>query len=77
MLLGGNTPSVTQLPLIGRCKRSRQFGVLFDCAGQRRADLIDRVVFAEDGSLTNALWRQLDAADPVLRAACEGRAARP
>lgn len=61
---------LTQVVLMGRWEPSRQFGVLFDCTGRRRADLIDQVVFADDGSLVNARWRQLDADDPVLRAAC-------
>lgn len=62
---------LTQVLLIGRWEPPRQFGVLFDCAGLRRADLVDQVVFADDGSLLNARWRQLEADDPVLRAACD------
>lgn len=63
---------LTQVLLMGRWEPSRQFGAVFDCAGHRRADLVDQVVFAEDGSLENARWFQLDAEDPVLRAACDG-----
>ncbi|MDR6992210.1 hypothetical protein [Luteimonas sp. 3794] len=61
---------LTQVLLIGRWQPSRQFGVLFDCAGQRRADMVDQVVFEDDGTLRNARWRDLEADDPVLRAAC-------
>lgn len=63
---------LTQVVLMGRWEPSRQFGVMFDCAGHRRADLLDQVVFAEDGSLENARWFVLDVDDPVLRAACGG-----
>lgn len=63
---------LTQVLLIGRWQPSRQFGVMFDCVGYRRADMVDEVVFADDGSLRNARWRQLDADDGVLRAACGG-----
>ena len=61
---------LTQVLLVGRWEPSRQFGVVFDCARQRRADLVDQVRFAEDGSLANAQWRTLRADDPVLAAAC-------
>lgn len=63
---------LTQVLLMGRWEPSRQFGAVFDCAGHRRADLVDQVVFADDGSLENARWFTLDADDPVLRAACDG-----
>lgn len=61
---------LTQVLLVGRWEPARQFGVVFDCAGGRRADLVDQVRFAEDGSLVNAPWRALQPDDPVLRAAC-------
>ncbi|WP_394002029.1 hypothetical protein ACF3M1_15155 [Luteimonas sp. WGS1318] len=61
---------LTQVLLVGRWEPARQFGVVFDCAGRRRADLIDQVRFADDGSLDNAHWRVLREDDPVLRAAC-------
>ena len=62
---------LTQVVLMGRWEPARQFGVVFDCAGARRADLVDQVRFAEDGSLLNAQWRELDRQDPVLRTACD------
>ncbi len=61
---------LTQVLLVGRWEPSRQFAVVFDCAARRRADLVDQVRFAEDGSLENAQWRALREDDPVLRAAC-------
>lgn len=61
---------LTQVVLAGRWEPTRQLGAMFDCAGSRRADLLDQVVFADDGTLANARWNPLDANDPVLREAC-------
>lgn len=61
---------MTRVLLMGRWEPSRQFGVVFDCVGHRRADLIDQVVLSEEGDLVNARWFQLEAGDPVMRAAC-------
>ena len=61
---------LTQVVLAGRWEPSRQFGAMFDCAGNRRADLLDQVVFEDDGTLRNATWHALAADDPVLRTAC-------
>lgn len=61
---------LTQVLLIGRWTPSRQFGVVLDCTGGRRADLIDQVVFADDGNLDGARWLQLAPDDPLLQAAC-------
>lgn len=61
---------LTQVLLMGRWQPSRQFGAVFDCRGRRRADLIDDVVFDEDGSPRNARWIKLPADDNLLRAAC-------
>ena len=61
---------LTNVLLAGRWEPTRQFGAMFDCAGHRRADLLDQVVFSDDGALANANWQSLAADDPVLRAAC-------
>lgn len=61
---------LTQVVLAGRWEPTRQFGAMFDCTGHRRADLLDQVVFEEDGTLRNASWHALDPADPMLRTAC-------
>ncbi|MFC4728675.1 hypothetical protein [Coralloluteibacterium thermophilus] len=63
---------LTSVLLAGRWEPSRQFGVVVDCAGQRRADLVDQVVFGEDGALERARWLPLAADDPLLRAVCRG-----
>jgi hypothetical protein len=61
---------LTQVILVGRWEPSRQFGAVFDCQGRRRADLVDEVVFDEDGSPRNARWIELAEDDNLLRAAC-------
>ncbi|NZA26807.1 hypothetical protein H0E84_10465 [Luteimonas sp. SJ-92] len=61
---------LTQVLLMGRWEPARQFGAVFDCAGGRRADLVDEVVFDEDGAPRNARWIALAEDDSLLRAAC-------
>ena len=61
---------LTRVILAGRWEPTRQFGVVFDCNANRRADLLDGVELGEDGALDNAKWLQLAAEDPVLRNAC-------
>lgn len=56
--------------LMGRWEPTRQVGVMFDCAGARRADLVDGVRFDDSGAPLGARWIQLDREDPVLRRAC-------
>ena len=55
-----------------RWEPTRQIAVMFDCEGQRRADLIDGVSLDAQGALVGAQWRQLDSEDPILRIACAG-----
>ncbi|PJJ96673.1 hypothetical protein CO641_12485 [Lysobacteraceae bacterium NML91-0213] len=61
---------LTRVILAGRWEPTRQFGVVYDCERHRRADLLDGVEFAADGSLPNARWTALPADDRVLRTAC-------
>lgn len=63
---------LTSVLLMARWEPDRRFGVVFDCTGHRRADLMDEVVIADDGSFAGAEWIQLEADDPVMRTACEG-----
>ncbi|WP_407353206.1 hypothetical protein [Luteimonas sp. R10] len=62
---------LTQVLLVARWEPSRQFGAVFDCAGRRRADLVDEVVFGENGAPLNARWIPLAEDDGLLRAACD------
>ena len=61
---------LTRVILAGRWEPTRQFGVVYDCNAHRRADLLDGVEFAADGTLPNARWIQLEADNRVLRTAC-------
>ncbi|HEY4529974.1 MAG TPA: hypothetical protein VIG97_06570 [Luteimonas sp.] len=63
---------LTRVILAGRWGPMRQYGVVFDCNGHRRADLLDQVELGADGQLENARWLQLSTDDPVLRNACGG-----
>jgi hypothetical protein len=56
--------------LVARWQGAVAVPVLYDCPGARRADLIGGADFAADGTVADAEWRELDASDPVLRAAC-------
>lgn len=62
---------IVDLVFFGRWSRTAKVPMLFDCAENRRADVLDGVEFAADGSVLAPDWRLLDPADPVLRAACD------
>lgn len=68
-----NQPDQTLVDLyfFGRWSPVNQAPVLFDCAGQRSALLIDGADFAPDGSLRNAQWEALAPDDAILTLACE------
>lgn len=61
---------LTRVILAGRWEPTRQFGAVYDCSANRRADLLDQVELADSGELKNAKWVQLSADDAVLRAVC-------
>jgi len=61
---------IVDLVFYGRWARTAKVPMLFDCAGARRADIVDGVEFGDDGAVLNADWRSLEQDDPVLRAAC-------
>lgn len=61
---------IANLVFYGRWARIAQVPVLFDCAASRRADLMDGVDFAQDGTIKDAAWRSLKRSDPVLVTAC-------
>jgi hypothetical protein len=63
---------MTTVILLGRWMPPREIPVVFNCASAQRADLHARVQFADDGSLIDADWRQLQPDDPALLAACAG-----
>jgi hypothetical protein len=61
---------LADLYFYGRWSPVAMMPALFDCAGARRADLIDGVEFGEGGAVTNADWVRLAPDDPVLAAVC-------
>jgi hypothetical protein len=57
--------------LSARWQQGAQVKVVFDCANNKRADLIgESVAIADDGSITGAQWVDVDAQDPTLRIVC-------
>lgn len=55
----------------GRWSPVNQAPMLFDCAGNRSALLIDGADFAQDGTVENADWQTMPADDPILKLVCE------
>ena len=62
---------MTTVVLLGRWMPVREIPVVFDCHGNRRADLHAGIDMAEDGQLIGADWRPLERDDPALLAACQ------
>lgn len=51
---------------------TRRVSVAFDCAGNRRAPMVEGLVMDESGRITQAEWVDVPAGDPALRAVCGG-----
>ena len=62
---------LVDLVFYGRWTRTAKVPMLFDCAENRRADVVDGITFGDDGAVTDATWFPLDPADPLLKVACE------
>lgn len=62
---------VTSVLLMGRWLPARSIPVVFDCSGQRRADLHAGVELTQGGRVEGADWRPLDPSDPALAVACD------
>lgn len=62
---------IVDLVFYGRWARTAKAPVLYDCAGGRRADIVDGVEFGENGEVLNVIWLDVPAVDPILKAACE------
>ncbi|MGI9369457.1 MAG: hypothetical protein ACR2O2_11540 [Ruegeria sp.] len=58
------------LYFFGRWAPVSKMPIAVDCAGNRRANLSDGAEFADDGSVSNAGWVQVDARDPVIETTC-------
>lgn len=70
-----NQPDQTLVDLyfFGRWSPVNQAPVLFDCAENRSALLIDGAEFSPDGRLLDANWEALTPDDAILMRACEAR----
>ena len=62
---------IVDLYFFGRWSPVNTVPVLFDCAGNRSAALVQDVEFNADGTVPGASWSNMAADDPVLRTACE------
>lgn len=61
---------MTDLVLLGRWEPVRSVPVIFDCAANTRADLIEDVVLNTDGSVEGATWEAMEPDNSVLTTAC-------
>lgn len=61
---------MVDLYLMGRWAQGRQVRVLIDCAGARRADLVENVTMDDRGAVDPSVWVKMDPSDPVLTTAC-------
>lgn len=62
---------IVDLVFYGRWARTAKAPVLFDCASNKRADIVDGVEFGADGSVANANWLMVPEGDPIIATACE------
>ena len=61
---------MVDLYLMGRWAAGRQVRVLLDCAGARRADLMENVAMDANGAVDPSAWIKIDPSDPVLTTTC-------
>lgn len=61
---------LTDLVLMGRWEPVRVIGVVFNCTDATRADLVEGVELADDGSVIGATWVAMEPDDSVLATAC-------
>ncbi len=62
---------MVDLYFFGRWAPVNKLPVLVDCAGLRRATLIDGMDFGADGEVANADWVPVERTDPILNSVCE------
>jgi len=62
---------LVELFVFGRWAPIARVPVLVDCAGSRRADVIDGIEFSDSGTVEGADWVELAADDPLLAVLCE------
>ena len=57
--------------LVQRWTPTKRVPLAFDCANDRRADLIEGAELAPDGTLTGGTWMDVGKDDELQRAACQ------
>ncbi|MFK7744852.1 MAG: hypothetical protein AB8B47_07350 [Roseobacter sp.] len=62
---------IVDLVFYGRWTRTAKVPMLFDCAENKRADIVDGIEFGENGEVVGVTWINVVSEDPVLRVACE------
>lgn len=63
---------LAQVFRFARWQGNQEMVVMFDCAKAQRVDVTANVTFTETGEMSGGTWVPLDAADPILKAACHG-----
>lgn len=61
---------IVDLVFYGRWARTAKIPVLFDCTGNKRADIVDGVEFGDNGEALGVDWRTVSTNDPIQQAAC-------
>lgn len=61
---------IANMYLFGRWAPLRRVPVAFDCAGNRRAALVEGAGIAPDGGIEGADWTQAPLGDPLLATVC-------
>ncbi len=61
---------LVDLVFYGRWTRTAKVPMLFDCATNQRADVVDGIDFGDGGEVDDATWFALEPTDPLLRTAC-------
>ena len=65
---------LVDLYFFGRWSPVNKAPVLFDCATEQSANLIDGAHFGPDGTVLNAEWHTMPPEDAVLKIVCDGAA---
>ena len=65
---------IVEVYAFARWEPVRKLDVAVDCAGARRADLLQGTTFDAGGAIEGAKWRSVGADDPIVRTVCRSKA---
>lgn len=73
MQISADNPSIRRMDamIVQRWAATQRVPLAFDCAGGRRADLMEGVQVSPDGTLTGGEWLVVGQEDEMQRAACQ------